>query len=211
MTHLGLTLWMSLAVGQMAPDVTDKLEAAFAKSISYEKQLQYADAIKVLTDLPLSDRQGYYAQVRLGFLYYSSAKYAEGKAAYEAAIQQAPESTEAKLGLTLVLLAQLKFSEAEGMARQVIQQDPFNYFANLRLAFALRNQYKFDQADAVNNTMLDRYPSDVSFLLEAGLCKVGKKDQDAANKIFQRVVLLAPDNAIANQQLKRDPSKKKAG
>ena len=211
MTHLGLTMFLAVTLGQPGPvEISPKLETAFAKSIAHEKQLQYVDAIKALTDLPPADQQSYYAQVRLGYLHYTSANYPAGRTAYEAALRVNPNSTEAKLGLVLVVLAQLKFSEAEGLCNEIISQDPGNYFANLRLAFALRNQYKFDQAEAIDNMLMERYPSDVRVLLEAGLVHVGKKDKEGANQIFRRVLLLDPENVLANQQLGRD-SKKKAG
>ncbi len=211
MNHLGLTMLLALTLGQATPtDISPKLESAFAKSIAYEKQVQYPDAIKALTDLPAVEQGSYFTQLRLGWLNYKSAKYTEAETAYRAALGTMPTATEAKLGLSLVLLAQLRFAEAEMLCQEVLQEDPGNYFANLRLAYALRNQSKFDQAEAVNKLLMDRYPTDVSVLLEAGLTKVGQKDKPAADQIFRRVLLLDADNAIANQQLGR-ASKKKAG
>ena len=212
MTHLGLTLFVALSLGQPGPaqEFSPKLEVAFAKSIAHEKQLQYADAIKALTSLGMADQQSYYTQVRLGWLNYKSAKYAEAKTAYEAAVQQIPTSTDAKLGLILVVLAQAKYVDAEILCKEVLGDDPGNYYANLRLAFALRYQLKFDQAEAVDNMLLERYPTDVSVLLEAGYVKLGKKEKEAANQIFRRVLLLDPENVLASQALGQD-SKKKAG
>lgn len=211
MNHLGLTLLLALSFGQVNPgDITPKLEAAFAKSVAYEKQLQYADAIKALTDLPVVEQGSYFAQLRLGWLNYRSAKYKESEIAYKAALESIPTATEAKLGLVLVVLAQLRFAEAEMLCQEVLKADPGNYYANLRLTYALRNQSKFDQAETINNLLMERYPTDVSVLLEAGLSKVGQKDKPAADQIFRRVLLLDADNEIANQQLGRT-SKKKAG
>lgn len=211
MNSLGLTMILAMTLGQAHPtDVTPKLEAAYAKSIAYEKTLQYSDAIKALTDLGVAEKNTYFAQIRLGWLNYKNAKYDEAKLAYEAALQLMPNSTEAKLGLVLVVLAQARYAEAEVMCQEVLAKDPGNYYANLRLAFALRNQLKFDQAEVVNNLLMERYPTDVSVLLEAGLVKVGQKNKVAADEIFRRVLLLDSENAIANQQLGR-VSKKKAG
>ena len=211
MNHLGLTVLLALTMGQANPtDISPKLEAAFSKSIAYEQQLQYADAVKALTDLAAPEQSSYFTQLRLGWLNYKSAKYTEAETAYKAALKAMPNATEAKLGLVLTVLAQLRFAEAEMLCQEVLSQDPGNYYANLRLAYALRNQLKFDQAEAVNNLLIERYPTDVSVLLEAGLVKVGQKDKAAADVLFRRVLLLDADNAIANQQLGR-AGKKKAG
>jgi tetratricopeptide (TPR) repeat protein len=211
MNSLGLAMMLTLSLGQATPtDISPKLESAFAKSIAYEKQQQNADAIKALTELTGPDQSSYYTQLRLGWLNYSSAKYTEAETAYKAALQALPKATEAKLGLVLVLLAQLRFADAETLSKEVLAQDPGNYYANLRLAYALRNQLKFDQAETVNKLLLERYPTDVSVLLEAGLVKVGQKNKEAADQIFRRVLLLDADNVIANQQLGRT-GKKKAG
>jgi tetratricopeptide (TPR) repeat protein len=211
MNPLGLAMLLAMTLGQATPtDLSPKLEAAFAKSIAYEKHQQNAEAIKALTDLTGPDQSSYFTQLRLGWLNYNSAKYTEAEIAYKAALQAMPNATEAKLGLVLVVLAQLRFAEAETLCKEVLAQDPGNYYANLRLAYALRNQSKFEQAEAVNKLLLERYPTDVSVLLEAGLVKVGQKDKAAADQIFRRVLLLDADNAIANQQLGRT-GKKKAG
>lgn len=211
MNPLGLALVLAMTLGQATPtDISPKLEAAFAKSIAYEKQQQNADAIKALADLTGPDQRSYFTQLRLGWLNYRSAKYTEAEISYKAALKTMPNATEAKLGLVLVVLAQLRFAEAETLCKEVLAQDPGNYFANLRLAYALRNQSKFDQAEAVNSLLMERYPTDVGVLLEAGLTKVGQKDKPAADQIFKRVLLLDADNAIANQQLGR-AGKKKAG
>ena len=211
MNPLGLTMFLAMTLGQAnLTEVSPKLETAYAKSIAYERQQQYSDAIKALTDLGPAEKNTYFTQIRLGWLNYQHANYDEAKIAYEAALRLMPQSTEAKLGMVLVVLAQARYAEAEVMCQEILAQDPGNYYANLRLAFALRNQLKFDQAEVVNNLLMQRYPTDVSVLLEAGLVKVGQKNKVAAEEIFRRVLLLDAENAIANQQLGR-VGKKKAG
>ena len=128
MNPLGLALVLAMTLGQATPtDISPKLEAAFAKSIAYEKQQQNADAIKALADLTGPDQRSYFTQLRLGWLNYRSAKYTEAEISYKAALQAIPNATEAKLGLVLVVLAQLRFAEAETLCKEVLVQDPGNY------------------------------------------------------------------------------------
>ena len=211
MLHIGIPFVVMLALGQTAPDTEAKLEAAFAKSIQYEKQLNYDEARKSLQVLGAAQQENYFVQVRLGWLAYRNGKYPEAQVSYEAAVRLSPKSTEAKLGLVLTVLAQGRWAEAEGLAKQVLQTDPQNYFANLRLAYALRMQSKFAQAEEIGEQLMEAYPADVSVLLELGLTKVGQNEKEAAAKMFQRVLLVDPENVIANQQLGRGSVKKKAG
>lgn len=209
LTSFSTVLLLTLA--QSAPEIDSKLEAAFGKSIQYERLLNYDDAVKALTALPAAQQKGYLVQIRLGWLQYKGGKYAAAREAYEAAIRVSPKSTEARLGLILVVLAEGKFEDAENRARQILSTDPGNYYANLRLGYALRMQSKFTQAEEVDNRLVEAFPTDVSALLELGLTKVGLKQKDAAAKVFLKVLLLDPDNAIANQQLGRTGEKKNAG
>ena len=62
-------------------------------------------------------------------------------------------------------------------------------------------QWKFDQAERVVSMMLKLYPSDVSFLTELGLLKIGQGKTEEAVDIFNNVLLLDPYHAVALAQL----------
>ena len=82
---------LMLVLGQAAPDADTKLEAAFGKSLQYERQLNYDDAAKSLLSLTPTLQQGYLVQMRLGWLHYKNAKYPVAREAYEAAIRVSEE------------------------------------------------------------------------------------------------------------------------
>jgi tetratricopeptide (TPR) repeat protein len=176
----------------------DAISDAFVQSYRYEKAQNYQDAIKVLMAL---DKKDYLANLRLGWLYYLSGNYANSRLHYQAAIVAAPKAIEPRLGYMLPLLAQGKYLEVEAVARQVLTIDSANYYASLRLAVALRMQGKFPQAQMVCVGMLELYPTDISFLVELGLCQGAQKNRDAASQVFRQVLTLDPENVTAKQQL----------
>ena len=201
-----LTLGLALVLGAAAPKDGpnlgyEEIRGAYYKSYGYEKTQNYEEAIKAMAPVAGAYPQGYTVNLRLGWLYYLSGNHANAKLYYQNAMKTAPASIEAKLGYTLPLLAQERFTDAEAIANEIIRVDPSNYYANLRLAFALRLQKKFAAAEEVLNRMLPLYPTDVKFLTELGLVKVGQDQREAAQRIFADVVILDPENVVAKERL----------
>ena len=178
----------------------DAIREAYHGSYRYEKAQNYQDAIKAITPVVTAYPQGYTVNLRLGWLYYLSGNYANAKICYQTAMKAAPMSVEAKLGYTLPLLSQERYEEVEAVTRQILRLDASNYYANLRLAYALRMQKKPDQAEAVLSGVLQMFPTDVGLLTEWGLIKVAR--HLPAERIFNDVLTLDPENVVAKAQLK---------
>lgn len=181
----------------------DAVLDTFAKSYKYEKVQNYEDAIKAIVILKDQD---YLVNLRLGWLYYRSGNYANSKQRYQMAIAAAPKAIEPRLGYMMPLLAQSRYAEVEAAAKQVLTMDSGNYYASLRLAIALRLQGKLSQAEEVNNSMLELYPTEVSFLTQQGLVHVGQKDHAAARQVFRKILTLDPENVVAKRQLAEPPA-----
>lgn len=179
----------------------DEIREAYHASYRYEKAQNYLDAIRTMAPVIDAYPKGYTANLRLGWLHYLRGAHASARAHYEAAIKVAPDSLEARLGLLLPLLAQERYAEAEAVARQVVRVDPANYYGNLRLAFALRLQDKPAVAEEILARQLAFYPTDIQLLTEWGLVKVAQ-DQPA-ERIFNDILTLDPENVVAKAQLAR--------
>ena len=149
----------------------------------------------------LSLPASYPSELRLAWQCYTNGSYSNSVTHYQAAMRAAPESLDARLGCLLPLLALARFSEAESLATRVLHQYPANYYANLRLAYALRKQGKFPQAETVLNRTLAQRPADTSLLLELALVKLARHQNATAKRLFFDVLTLAPENAIALEQL----------
>ncbi len=178
-----------------------KIKEAYLQSYNYEKMGNYKDAIRVLLSIYNSSPNSYLINLRLGWLYYLSGKYANSIIFYQKSLKIMPESIEALLGMSLPLIAQKRFNEVETLMYEVIKNDFYNYFGNLRLAMALRYQQKLDQAEKIAKKMLRFYPTDINFLLELGIVERSKGNIQKARSIFKEVLLLDPLNRIARYSL----------
>ena len=179
----------------------DAVQGAYVRSYGYERVQDYDNAMKVLSDVLYMDSQGYFVNLRMGWLNYLQGHYADARTYYQSAIKAVPDSIEAKLGYMLPLLAQARYGEVETAAREILAMDSGNYYANLRLAYVLRLQAKHSQAEAVLVPMLGRHPADTSFLLELGLNQVALKKNGSARKTFTTILRCDPENVIARAQL----------
>ncbi len=177
------------------------IQEAYKKSFHYEQAENYNAAITSLLPVIRAYPKGYAANLRLGWLYYKIARYANSIAHYEAAIKTVPTAIGAKVGKLLPLLAQERYSEVEQTAYQVIKIDYYNYRSNLRLSIALRKQSKTDLALEIINKMLYLYPTDVSFLVELAQVYAQTGEEKKAIAVFQNVLILAPENVTAQEYL----------
>lgn len=175
----------------------EEVRKAYAKSFSSEKDQDYANAIKALSNVIKNYPDSYTPNVRLGWLFYLNGNYEKSDEYYQKAIDIAPSSIEALNGSMLPLMAMEDYKAVETAANQVFSIDPSNYLANLRYAYALRMQEKFDKAQQVAEAMLALYPTDVSFMVELALDKYGAGDKDGATETMWSAYVLSPDNATA--------------
>ncbi len=180
----------------------EDIRKAYYMSYKYEMAGDYRDAIRSLMVVYKSYPNGYTVNLRLGWLYYLNKNYSNSIFHYKKAIKVVPYSVEAKLGLTLPLLAQGKYSFVEKLCYQILNQDFYNYYGNLRLVYVLRKQKKYDLAEKVINKMLYLYPTDTNFLLEFGILKFEKREFNNAKRILNDVLILDPENLKAKHYLK---------
>ena len=194
MMIVGVVMSLCLHAGAMTDE---DVRGAFSRSYWYERLQDYDAAVKALSLVVESDPHGYSVNMRLGWLFYLKANYANSKASYQDALKVAPESIETRTALMLPLLAQLRYGDVESLSREVLLVDPGNYTANLRLAYALRLQGKITPAEKVLEPMLRRYPNDLSLLLEMGMIRVAQDRKSAAREVMTKILLLDPENVTA--------------
>jgi tetratricopeptide (TPR) repeat protein len=182
--------------------VTDaKIMAALNVSSQAEARGDYPAAIKALADQQAANPKDYLLNLRLGWLHYLNRDYAMSVESYDAAVQAAAPSLEAKLGASLSALTAEKYEAVESQLKTLLKQDPLNYYGNLRLAVALRLEKKYAAAVAVVQPLLAAYPTDVTWLNERGLLELAQGKKELAKETFADVLALDPENYTANQAL----------
>jgi len=181
----------------------EEILSAYQKSYLYERVGDYKDAIRVLMPVYKEYPNAYTVNLRLGWLYYLWGKYENSIYHYRKAVSAIPSSAEAKLGLSLPLMAQGKWKDVEILMYQVIASDYYNYYGNLRLSTALERQGKYYLQMAVAKKMLALYPTSVPFLIELGKAYYYLENYDAALKVFKDALVLDPENNTVKEFLQR--------
>jgi len=159
----------------------------------------YRDAIKAIMPLYRQYPGQYLLNLRLGWLYYLAGKQGDSIIYYRKAVKILPGSIEARLGLSLPLMAKADWGSVEELMYQVIRDDHYNFYGNLRLAMALRFQKKPALAEKVSRQMLGIYPCSVVFLVELGSALTAQGEKQKAIEDFNRVLLLDPQNVSARE------------
>ena len=181
----------------------EEINAAYHKSFLYEKNGDYANAIRAIMPVYKNYPKGYTVNLRLGWLYYLLGNYKNSKMHYKKAMEIIPTSVEAMLGYSLPLMAQQKWKEVEQLLYKLLKIDYYNYYGNLRLSIALRNLGKFKDAEQIARKMLAIYPSNVSFLLELAISLYYQGKTTYAKSIFKDIITLDPENNTAKEFLKK--------
>jgi tetratricopeptide (TPR) repeat protein len=168
-----------------------------------EEALGHLDAaLSALDEVPASASTTYVVTLRRGWLLYRLGRTADAITDYKRAVDLAPTSIEARVGLLAPLAALRRWVDVDAAAREVLKKDPGNYQATIRLAFAQYSLAKFADAAATYRALLAAYPSDVDVQGGLGwsLLKLGKKSDAAA--AFTRTLEIAPRNALATDGLR---------
>ena len=186
-----------------------EIKAAYQKSYLYEKIGNYKDAIRVLMLVYEAYPNGYTVNLRLGWLYYLWGKYKNSEFHYTKAVKAIPSSVEAKLGLTLPLMAQEKWSETERVIYQILTVDYYNYYGNLRLCLVLEKEKKYNLQKQVALKMLSIYPTSVPFLLCLSKSYYHLGDLTKAKNLLKDVLILDPENVEAKALLQKLEKTKK--
>lgn len=176
-----------------------ELQKAFKESYSLEKKEQYADAINTLQ--AVYDDKIYELNLRLGWLYYLNKQMDEAVFYYQKAISLMPNCIEAKFGIVNPLSVQEKWDKVAEQYADILFIDPQNTLANYRLG--LSYYYKADYTNAYKyfEKVVNLYPFDYNSVLMYAWAnyQLGKKSE--AEKYFNRVLLMSPDDKSALEGL----------
>ncbi len=193
-----LMLIISLAIALFALDV----KKSYLDSYNYEKIGDYKDAIRVLIPLYNKYPNGYTINLRLGWLFYLNKNYENSIKHYQKASLILPYSIEPKLGLMRVYLIIEKYNKILNIGDVILKVDYYNYYANYYIIEALIQKKEYKTALKITNKMLALYPTSVLFLVELGKI-YNVLDKIKANKIFNNVLILDPNNIIAKKYLNK--------
>lgn len=171
------------------------LRSAFSKSYAYEASKQYSKAAMELKSV--STENTYELNLRIGWLYYEAGEYNESITYYQKAIQLAPNSVEAKLGLVYPLSVQNKWDEVLTQYLAILSVDTKNSLVNYRTGLIYYNRKNYSTAKKYLETVLELYPFDYDSNLLMGWTKLALSDKAGALSSFEKVLLYKPSDASA--------------
>jgi tetratricopeptide (TPR) repeat protein len=178
-----------------------KIRDIYYKSYNYEKMGDYKDAIKVLIPLYGKYKNGYTLNLRLGYLFFLNKQYENSIKHYLKASLILPYSIEPLLGLSKVYLYMKDYNNCIKYASIILKKDYYNFYGNYYLAKALYLNKNYKNSLQIVNKMLTLYPTNVLYLTQLGLI-YEKIDKNRAKKIFENILILDPNNIIANKYIK---------
>jgi tetratricopeptide (TPR) repeat protein len=172
---------------------------SYRLSYRMEAKGDYAGALARMRDIQTTAGDSYFWSLRSGWLAYLTGDYAAAETSYRAAIAAKPAALEPKIGLTLVLFVAQKWKPLEITCKQVLATDPKNAVVRARLAAGTYAAGNFPDAAATYRKLVDEYPGELDYQTGLGwaLQRLGKIED--AQKLFQAVLAVSPDNLNANQ------------
>lgn len=137
-------------------------EAAWLSSYQLEAAGKYNEAIAAIDSVPANGPDAELKILRRGWLNYLPGNFNESIREYRLAIDKNSKSIDARLGMTLPLLAQKRWREAAQNAKSVLDLSPNNYTALLRLAIAEEAQGNWAEMAKHASAMVAHYPTDAT-------------------------------------------------
>ncbi len=180
-------------------------EGAWQKSYRLEAATRYAEAFTALDGVEERADAGF-ALSRRGWLAYLQGKNQEAYAFYKHALERNPKSLDARLGITLPLLARQRWREVAMYARQVIAESAWDYTAHVRLLAALEGQRDWRAMAKHAERLVERYPSDATAWVYLARANAWLGDVREARKAYGQVLDRYPSHLEAGRYLADNPS-----
>jgi len=175
-------------------------ESPWEASYRLETAAQYAEAAQAL-DHVAAQHEEVFIYTRRGWLSYLQAEHTKAIEFYQHALEKNPKSLEARLGITLPLLATKRWDQAASYARQVIADSAWDYLAHQRLLAAEEGMSQWRVVAQHAEQLNQRYPSDAGFLLYLARANAALGKTQQARDAYARVLNRIPTNSEAHRYL----------
>lgn len=146
-------------------------------------------AIQTMVNQPASREM---ALLRNGWLHYLQGKYNKAIKNYHSALKLNPQSLDARLGLTLPLMAQKRWREAIQYINQILAKSPWQYTAHSRLMVCEEALQIWKQLKSHTERVAARYPTESTPWVYLGRAELWLGDKAKAKKAYQQVLMRVP-------------------
>jgi tetratricopeptide (TPR) repeat protein len=175
------------------------------ESYALESAGKYAQAAASMEAILLAAPDHEFALMRRAWLNYLQGSYNAALRDYNQVLTLNPKSLEARLGLTLPLLAQQRWREAALEANKVIALSAWDYTAHVRLMVCEDGEHKWEELSRHASELAARYPSDATVLVYLARAEAWKGNVKNARFAYAKVLERMPSHAEAAAYLKKNP------
>lgn len=188
-----LVLWAPLNI--IALEETD----TWSQSHQLEAKGKYKEAAALIEPfLSAGGNTAEYALLRYGWLNYLLRNHNDSVRSYEKALSLNPDSIDARLGLTLPLLAQERWKESARYAKQILQRAPWHFTAHIRLLVSEEGQRKWSVMKNHASVLAAHYPASAIPWVYLARAEAWQGDYEAAKRAYLRVQRRVPGHIEAS-------------
>ena len=134
-------------------------DGVWQNSYQLEAAGKYAEAMTVIDSVSVNGSDAEFKVLRRGWLLYLNGRLDESIREYRLAVDRNSKSVDARLGLTLPLLAAQRWREAEQVARAALDLAPINSTALVRMAIAQEGQRDWPAMMKTSGILVSSFPS----------------------------------------------------
>ncbi len=173
------------------------------KSYGLEKQGKYAQAAEAIEPMAKAGKDEY-AVLRYAYLLYKQGRYNDSFDYYRKAMEMNRDSLDARLGITLPLLAQKRWRQVAVYTRQVLVKAEWNHTAHVRLMTAEEGMRKWHTLGRHAQEVTRVYPSDPMLWVYLARARAWMGDVKSAKAAYEKVLIREPDNEEAAEYLAKN-------
>lgn len=178
-------------------------ESVWQNSYQLESAGKYTEALNAIDSVAANGADAELKLLRRGWLYYLPGRFDESIREYRLAIERNPKSIDARLGLTLPLLAAKRWREAEQAARAVLEIVPNSYAGQVRLVTAQEGQQDWAGMLKTANSLVTSFPSDATAFVYLARANAWLGKRSDAVAAYQAVLARYPGHLEAKAYIEK--------
>jgi len=195
-----LTAVFTLFLSGLMAQSQAAVQNAFSKSYEAEKAGNYSSAINELKNVYTAN--GYFVNIRIGWLYYLAKQYAESIRYYNLAISLKPYAIEARFGCVKPLSAIQSWNKVKEQYQLILKIDPQNTIANYWLGVIYYNRKDFQNAVKLFEKVVNLYPLDYDSIIMLAWTKLNLNKTAEAKILFHHALVIRPNDKSSLAGLK---------
>ncbi|MDX8394465.1 MAG: tetratricopeptide repeat protein [Mariprofundales bacterium] len=176
-----------------------QIDKHWATSYALEANGQYEQAAALMVSEMEHGEASELALLRYGWLNYLQGNYNDSARAYNRALARNNRSIDARLGMTLPLLAQKRWQEARRHLNQIVSMSPYHYTAHVRLMICEEGLRQWETLQNHAKKLSAAYPSDPTIIIYLARSYAWQGNKIQAKKAYQRVLLRDTTNLEASR------------